>query len=108
MVLVQAFSKTPKTKTLQPSPNPVHKRLLHPRHTHAAQSLHFYCKRLRNSQAYTVIFLPIGHLGTDEGFAAASLLWQKATALAEHLLPHTSVWCWWETSLSNQLSHLTS
>lgn len=30
-----------------------------------------------------------GHLGLAQGFAAV-LVWQKATALAEHLLPLTS------------------
>lgn len=94
MVLVQAFYKTPKAKTLQSSPNPVPKSLINPRHTGTAQSLHFYCKRFRNSRAYTLICLSVGHLGTAQGFAAASLLWQKAAALAEHLLPHTSVWRW--------------
>lgn len=108
MVLVQAFYKTSKTKTLQSSPNSAPKSLINPRHTDIAQSLHFYCKRLRNSQTYTLICLSVGHLGTAQGFAAASLLWQKATALAEHLLPHTSVWCWWGTWLSNQLSQLTN
>ena len=107
MVFVQAFHKTFKTKTPQSPPNPIPKSLVNPRHKHAAQPLRFYCKRFRNSQAYTLLCLSRAYLGLAQGFAAA-LAWQKATALAEHLLPCTSVWCWQGTWLSNQPSRFTN
>lgn len=89
MVFVQCFHKTFKTKTPQSPPKPVPKSLINPRHKHTVQPLHFYCKRFRNSQAYAMFCLSQGHLGLAQGFAAV-LVWQKATALAEHLLSLTS------------------